>query len=136
MEILAPIQMNILTNVTANTVAVVPEVADFHHLHLQIAATSAAASGATIKIFGSYSATKPNFASAPSLTNQHFPISVKNLDTVANINGATGIVLGASATLVQGYMVNTDSLKWLSIEVSGVTGTVDISARLFASDHI
>ncbi len=133
---LAPIQMNILSNVTANTVAVVPEVLDFHHLHLQIAATTAAASGATIKVFGSFSQTKPDFAAAASLSNQHFPISVKNLDTVANINGATGIVLGASTTLVQGYMINTDDLKWLSVQVSGVSGTVDISARLVASDHI
>jgi hypothetical protein len=133
---LAPIQTNILSNVTANTVAVVPEVLDFHHIHLQVAATSAATSGATIKVLGSFSETRPDFAAAVSLTNQYFPISIKNLDTVANINGATGITLGASATLVQGYMVNTDQLKWIAVQVSGVTGTVNISVRLVAGDHI
>lgn len=133
---LAPIQMNILSNVVANTTAVVPEVIDFHHIHLQVAATTAGASGATIKVFGSFSETRPDFSAAVSLSNQHFPISIKNLDTVANINGAAGIVMGASATLVQGYMVNTDQLKWVAVQVSGVTGTVDISVRLVAGDHI
>jgi hypothetical protein len=133
---LAPIQMNILSNVTANTVAFVPEAIDFHHIHLQIAATSGASSGATIQVLGSYSETRPDFSAAASLTNQHFPISIKNLDTVANINGSTGVVLGASATVIQGYMVNTDQLKWIAVRVSGVTGTVNISARLVAGDHI
>lgn len=136
MSILAPIQMNILSNVTAATVGVAPEVSDFHHLHLEIAATTAAASGATIKVLGSYSETKPDFSAAVSLTNRHFPISIKNLDTVANINGATGIVIGASATLVQGYMVNTDQLKWIAVQVGSVSGTINVSARLVASDHI
>lgn len=133
---LAPFQKQILTNATANTVAVVPEILDFHHVHLQIAATAAATSGATIKVLGSYSPIKPDFSAAASLTNQHFPISVKNLDTVANITGNTGIPLSASSTIIQGYMVNTDSLKWIAVQVSGVTGTVDISAIIVASDAI
>ena len=133
---LAPIQMNILSNATANTVAVAPEVLDFHHIHLQVAATTASASGATIKVLGSFSEIQPDFTAAASITNVYFPVSIKNLDTVANINGADGIVIGASATLTQGYMVNTDQLKWLAIQVSGVTGTVNISVRLVAGDHI
>jgi hypothetical protein len=87
-------------------------------------------------VFGSYSDTRPDFASAASITNAHFPISIKNLDTVANNNGSTGISLGASATLIQGYMVNTDQLKWIAVQVSSVSGTVDISVRLVASDTI
>ncbi len=136
MDILAPIQRDILINAVANGIGLAPEVSDFHHIHLQIAATTAAISGATIKVLGSYSELRPNFTVVASLTNQYFPVSIKNLDTVANVNGNSGIALGASATLVQGYMVNTDQLKWIAVEVSGVTGTVDISVRLVASDHI
>lgn len=131
--LLAPIQMDIISNATAATVADVPEVSDFRHIQLQIAATSASASGATIKVYGSYSESRPDFSKAASLSNQYFPVSIKNLDTVANINGSTGITLGASETLINGYMVNTDALKWLSVVISGVTGTVDISVRLFAA---
>jgi hypothetical protein len=131
--LLAPIQMDILSNITAPVTANVPEVSDYRHIQLQIAASSESSSGATIKVYGSYSEERPNFASAVSLSNQYFPVSVKNLDTVANINGSTGITLGPSETLVNGYMVNTDALKWLAVVVSGVTGTIDISVRLFAA---
>lgn len=131
--LLAPIQQDIIRNATAAVVADVPEVSDYRHLQLQIAATSESGAGATIKVYGSYSATRPDFSEAATISNQHFPVSIKNLDTVANINGATGITLGASETLINGYMVNTDALKWLSVVVSDVTGTVDISVRLFAA---
>jgi hypothetical protein len=131
--LLAPIQMDVLENVTAAAVADIPEVSDYRHIQLQIAASSDSSSGATIKVYGSYSETKPDFSASASLSNQYFPVSVKNLDTVANISGSTGITLGPSETLVNGYMVNTDALKWLAVVVSDVSGTVDISSRLFAA---
>lgn len=133
LTLLAPIQKDILTNVVAASVGLAPEVSDFRHIQLQIAATTASSAGATIKVYGSYSELQPDFGSAASLSNQYFPVSIKNLDTVANISGSTGITLGPSETLVNGYMVNTDALKWLAVVVSSVTGTVDISVRLFAA---
>lgn len=131
--LLAPVEQDILKNATANGVSKAQNVSDFRHVQLQIASTLASGAAATLNVYGSYSEECPDFSNTASLTNQYFPISVKNLDTVANINGSTGIAPTTNSTTVGGYMVNTDVIKWLCVKLSGVTGTVDISVRLFAA---
>lgn len=133
---LAPINKKLIQNVVAATVSNPQLLEDFKDLHLTVSATTAAASGATVKIYGSFNADCPDFSAAASLTNKYFTVSVKDLNNVASIDGSTGIVFGASLTnSIKAYMVNTNALRWLCVKVESVTGTVDISVDLDTSDN-
>lgn len=134
---LAPINLQLIKNAITASISKEQLVEDFKDLHLTVSATTSADSGATVKVYGSFSETSPNFAVAPSLTNKYFTVSVKDLNNVASIDGSTGISLGASLTnSIKAYMVNTNALRWLCVKVEDVTGTVDISVDLDASDNV
>lgn len=134
---LAPINKKLITNATAATISAAELTEDFKDLHLTVSATTAAASGATVRVYGSFNEQKPDFTVAASLTNKYFTVSVKDLNNVASIDGSTGIVLGASLTdSIKAYMVNTNALRWICIKVESVSGTVDVSVDLDASDNI
>lgn len=113
------------------------KVSDFRHLIFSIF-TSASAS-CTIKVIGSVKSANegttteapPALGSAASVTNQYCPIAVFDLNTGTIVVGTTGVVL--TGTDVQNlYMVNTDGLAWLTIQVTAyAAGTITATLKPF-----
>lgn len=107
---------------------------DFRHAVIQLVASASAS--AVVKIQGSCSELAPNFANAQTATNHWDYIAVYDLnDPTSIIKGDTGITFSAVsvADSCRNLLVNTDLLKWINVEISGLTG--NITAKLLLADN-
>lgn len=85
--------------------------------HIELALDTANSASMTIKVQGSIQATKPDFSSAQSATNQWSYIQLIDLADQSTIAGATGVVLtGTDAHRL--FEVNTNGLVWVSAVVT------------------
>lgn len=121
-----------LSAVVANGAGVALNVSDYEDVVIQVATSGSTT--ATIKFAVSYSLVKPNFAIAPSATNQYTFVQITDVSTEASpIVGATGIVI-AGTDIVKAYFTNTEFIRWICPIVSGynagtITCLIDAAAR-------
>lgn len=106
----------ILNAASANGVGVILDVEDYKAVIMQVATSGNAT--ATIKFAISMSATKPNFAIAPSITNQYDYVQLNWLNNDSSNPGANGVVV-AGTDIVKIFEVNTNYVKWICPIISG-----------------
>lgn len=108
--------ITVLSAAAANGLGVAMDVEDYKAIIFQLATSGNAA--ATIKFAISMSATKPNFAIAPSITNQYDYVQLNWLNNDSSNPGANGIVV-AGTDIVKIFEVNTNYIKWICPIISG-----------------
>jgi hypothetical protein len=133
---MAPITKEIISNANADTTSALEDLTGLEHIHIQVEGTTVSDSGFTVRAYGSFSPEAPDFSSAVALDNPYFGLATKDYSNDNTDDNSTGIAVGASATHVQGYLVNVDELKWFCVKVEDVSGTVDVSVRLYAGNSI
>ena len=108
------------------------DVGSFGNVLFKVATSGTATLTVQFKV--SISETKPDFSSAASRTNPWTYVQVKNRDTDAALNGATGVVFtGADAVYL--VSMNTNRVRWVCPCVTAYTqGTVDVDA--FCANNI
>lgn len=99
--------------------------------HLGVAIDSANSAELTVRFKGSLTNTPPDFSAAATPDNQWAYLALKNLQTEASIDGATGVVISGT-DIHNMYEVNTNGIKFIVAEVSSRTvGDVDVLLRAF-----
>lgn len=88
----------------------------------------------TIKAKGSYQGAAPDFGAAASASNPWFFIELINVDSGASVLGSTGVVF-ANQNETRGYLINNDSLRWFTLDITTYTdanssGSVTATADL------
>lgn len=93
------------------------------HQHVVVEVSAALNSSLTFKFSGSNQETAPTFSSAQAVANIWDYIGVYDLQDGSFIAGDTGITLNNDtvANNTRRYLINTDYLKWLNIEVTSYT---------------
>lgn len=99
-------------------------VEDFRHLTLLILAVGATG---TIKVKASDAANIVDFSAPSTINNPWYYVDLKGLgDGAVTVVGTTGIALAASTTQ-KGYAVNTDNMRWISVDVEALSaGSVSV----------
>lgn len=97
------------------------DVTQFQHIVVQV--TAAVNSSLTFKFQGSVSASAPTFSSAQTGSNHWDYIYVYDLQDASGIAGDTGVTLNNDtvANNTRQYLVNTDGLRWVNMEVTSYT---------------
>lgn len=99
--------------------------------HVKLTVVSANTSTWTIKIQGSNSFDKPNFASAASTTNQWFYKQLKDEQDASTVNGSTGIAT-TGTDITREFEINVNVARWICANVTAFTqGTVEMRVSLF-----
>lgn len=91
------------------------DVRDFKNVTIEIATASSA--NLTAKIAASVSATAPTFSSAAAVGNVWDYVASYDLNDASKVDGDTGFVV-AGTDDVKIYLVNTDGISWLSMNVT------------------
>lgn len=117
--------------ITTNTVGTMMHVAAYMNVIVSITATNA-----TVQFQGSIQDTSdglgnPNFANAPSASNQWDYIQVKDYEDDASLNGDEGIVFTTADTKIVEF--NTNGLSWVNIKITANTGSVTARAKGYAT---
>lgn len=97
------------------------DVADFRHVVVEVSA--ALNSTLTFKFQGSNQGTAPDFSTAQAVANIWDYIQVYDGQDGSAVAGDTGVALNNDtvANNTRRYYINTDFLRWLSIEITSYT---------------
>jgi len=109
---------------TANSAVI--DVRDFRNTMITVEALSSY--DGTLKFFASYSTSgKPDITAAASITNEYFPVEVKQRNNDGSLVGTTGLVFDGSSDGVSGLSTNTDEVQYIAVKISGRSaGTVSV----------
>jgi hypothetical protein len=88
------------------------------------------ASTLTAKVVGSIQEEPPDFAKPQSADNQYDFLQIIDLDESIEVDGSTGVVL-AAATVHKMYEVNTNAMRWISVQLIGTAGALTVKASVF-----
>lgn len=94
-------------------------VASTYFRNATVTVIAASSADLTLKCYTSNWETAPDLSAAASATNEYAPTQMTNLDTWANIDGSTWIVLAWSSDWVTRYEINDNSNDWVWFIVSG-----------------
>lgn len=114
---------------------------EFRHkaLTLVLAGFDAANDSVTIKVQGSNSKEKPNWATKTAENRWSYINLINEEDSSDSVAGDTGIVkTGASVDGVYNYAINTNNFKWFNVEVAvytGDTATKKVTAYISAYNN-
>ena len=122
-------EIAVLNAVSVNTVSSAIDISDYDVISINLFATSAATSDATIKVYISNSEDAVTIGT-PSATNMYGRVAIKDLGTETSYTESSEFTLGASATHNRIFNVNTDGARKMWIEVAGVAGTVAVTATV------
>lgn len=82
------------------------------------------------KVVGSIQEDAPDFAKPRSSDNQYDFLQIIDLEGSIEIDGEDGIEL-AAATIHKMYEVNTNAMRWISIQLTGTAGELTVKASVF-----
>ena len=122
-------EITLLDAVAANVVSDPVDVNDYDVISINLFATSAAVSDATIKVYGSNSEGTVTIGT-PSATNMYGRVAIKDLGTETSYTPSSEFTLGASATHNKIFNVSVDGLRKLWIELASASGTVAVTATV------
>lgn len=104
---------------------------DYRNIMLSFATDGGSDAALTVKVQGSIQTDAPNFGAAQSATNHWDYIEIIDVEDGSLIDGDTGVSV-ATADDYRLFEVNTNGLKWLTVNVTARTqGEVTVKARCF-----
>jgi hypothetical protein len=114
-------EMSIFSAKAATGTGTVYDVSKFKDLLVAVSAT--ANSSLTFKLKGSSRVAQPDLSSAQAVDNMWDYLSFYDMQTGSLIAGDTGVVLDNDtvANNTHIYNVNTDSIRWVTLEVTAYT---------------
>ena len=128
-------QLPLFDGATATGVSGAVDVASFRHIVVAVTATANAT--LTFKFQGSIMNTAPTFSSAQAVDNIWDYLECYDLqDRTSAITGDTGVTLNNDtvANNTRQYMINTDHMKWFSMQVSAYTDGTFTAYLIAAND--
>lgn len=105
-------------------------VKDFQKVIVTVIAAWSA--NATVKFYASDSEVRPNLWVAASATNIYSPVEILNIDTLAAIDGSTGISWAGATDGITRYEINCTWSVWVgAIMTASAAGDVSITLQAF-----
>ena len=90
---------------------------------------------ATMKHYGSVSATEPTWGSAASDTNMYTGVRLINLNDNSSVIGETGEAFGG-VDVVKHYKINVSGMRWYNAIISSfVAGKMTVNVKAYKKDR-
>ncbi len=119
----SPIQVTLFNAAASNTISKSFLTSDYQHIIVSLATTGVSAGElGTIKLMGASSLDAPDFSAAQSSSNLFDYINFTDLNTGLTVDGSVGITINGS-DIFKRLEVNANAVRWLAVEISGVSGT-------------